>query len=510
MRKLCLIFIIFIAFPISQFLIIGIFGYDISHPVDLHLTSWNVDNSLQILPNKLEIHSTFNASDHIGLRDIYNKYGLTGNNITVALVDTGIFGNHSVFTNDGKLNWTDRIIMYVDFINNNSDYPQDDHGHGTWAASILGGNSSQYWGVAPGIKFVILRIFDSSGETNATIYENAINWILLNKDTFNIRIVSMSFGAKPEADNIFSILYIQKITRRLTDIGILVIAAAGNDGDPNSTGGDRTINTPASDKSVLAVGGVDYDGNMYPYSAKGPTIEMTKKPDVCAPAVAIYGADIGFLNQYSFKSGTSGATPFVAGLAALMLEKDESLTPSQIKSIISLTSLKTINPRVFQDNVQGWGVVQGYAALDALESPVLINDSTEIGFLLNENYSVYCLPIRLAPNHYYFELVQLGLAKADMYLFHKEPNEFGIPAMISNTINQIIPDRRLKRLGVFTNIFQDYFLLVKLSSNESGNFIVRLVFEYGNIIFMVLLGINIIGLVYARILYKRVYNRNIG
>ena len=510
MRKPCLIFIIFIALPISQFLIIGIFRDNVFHPVDLHLTSWNVDNSLQILPNNLETSATFNASDHIGLRDIDDEYGLTGNNVTVAVVDTGIFGNHSFFTNDGKLNWTDRIIMYVDLVNNQSGYPQDKLGHGTWTASILGGNSSEYRGVAPGIKFVILKIFDSSGDTNTTIFENAINWILFNKDAFNIRIVSMSFGAKPEADNIFSILYIQKLTRKLADIGILVIAAAGNDGDPNSANGDRTINAPASDKAIFAVGGVDYDGNMYPNSGKGPTIEMAKKPDVCAPAVAIYGADIGSLNNTSFRTGTSGATPFVAGLAALMLEKDGTLTSSQIKSILSFTSLKTINPRVFQDNVQGWGVVQGYAALDALELPVLINDSTEIGFFLNENYGVYCLPIRLAPNHYYFELEQLGLAKAEMYLFHKEPNEFGIPAMISNTINQIIPDGRLKRLGVFTSDFQDYFLLVKLYNNESGNFIVRLVFEYGNIIFIVLLGINVIGLVYVRILYKKVNKRDIG
>ncbi len=510
MRKPCLVFIIFLSLPISQFLIIGIFRDTFSHPVDLHLTSWNRENSLQILSNNLEISATFNASEHIGFRDIDNDYGLTGKNITVAVVDTGIFSNHSVFTQDGNLNWTDRIITYVDFIDNKTGLPQDDLGHGTWTASILGGNSSEYRGVAPGVKFVILKIFDSSGETNATVYENAINWILLNKDAFNIKIVSMSFGAKPERDNIYSILYIQRLTRKLADAGILVIAAAGNDGNPNLANGDRTINAPASDIAILAVGGVDYSGNMYSYSAEGPTIEMTKKPDVCAPAVGIYGADIGFPNHYSFRSGTSGAAPFVAGLAALMLEKDGTLTSTQIKSIISLTSFKTINPRKFQDNVQGWGIVQGYAALDALEPPVLINDSTEIELFLNEDYSVFCLPIKLAPNHYYFELTQLGLAKAEMYLFHKEPNEFGIPAMISNTINQIVPDGRLKRLGVFTSVFQDYFLLVKLYNNESGNFIVRLVFEYGNIIFIVLLGINIVGLVYAIISYKKVYHRDIG
>jgi len=215
LRKPCLIFFIFVALSFSQFLIIGIFRENISHPIDLHLTSWNGENSLQILPNNLEISASFNASDRIGLRDIDNEYGLTGNNVTVAVVDTGIFSTHSVFTHDGQLNWTDRIITYVDFIDNKSGYPQDELGHGTWTASILGGNSSEYRGVAPGVKFVILKIFDSSGETNTTIFTNAINWILLNKDEFNIKIVSMSFGAKPETDNIYTILYIQNLARKL-------------------------------------------------------------------------------------------------------------------------------------------------------------------------------------------------------------------------------------------------------------------------------------------------------
>jgi len=103
LRKPCLI-IIFIALSISQFLIIGIFRYKVSLPVDLHLTSWNVDNSFQTLPNKLEISATFNANDHIGLQDIDNEHGLTGTNVTVAVLDTGIFGNHRVITYDSKLN----------------------------------------------------------------------------------------------------------------------------------------------------------------------------------------------------------------------------------------------------------------------------------------------------------------------------------------------------------------------------------------------------------------------
>jgi len=496
LKKLLVIFFVIIALPITQIVFFATSDNKIPQAVDLHQTSSNLDNSLNFFSSKVKISSTYNAQDYIGLQESVWENGLTGKNITVAVIDTGIFSNHSVFTNNGTLNWSERIIKYYDLITNTSDIPQDDNGHGTWVASILGGNCSNYQGVAPGVNLVILRIFDSSGETSISVFENAINWVLQNKEVYNIKIVSMSFGAKPEANNLIEIAYLQQIVRKLVDKGILVVAAAGNDGSSSQDNGDGTINAPASDKKVLAVGGVDYDGDMYPFSSMGPTFEFVKKPDVCAPAVGIYGADTDFQDDYIFRSGTSGATPFVAGLAALMLEKKENLTPLQLKNIISFSSLKTLNPRTIQDNIQGWGVIQGYAALESLNDPVLINDSTEIGFILNQNYSVYCLPIRLNPNHYYFELNQLGSAQAEMYLFRADPNEYGIPDLVSHTINQLAPNNSPKRMGVFSSIAQNYFLVVKSIQRESGSFLIRLVFEYRNVIFIFLFGISIVSLIY--------------
>ncbi|MFX0047138.1 MAG: S8 family serine peptidase [Candidatus Hermodarchaeota archaeon] len=487
MKKLFIIFIVIITLPITQIVYLATNNYNIHKPVDLIQNSSNKNNVLNDFSSEIQISSTYNAQDYIGLQESLWENGLTGRNITVVVIDTGIFNNHSVFTNDGKLLWSDRIIKYFDLITNTSDNPQDNNGHGTWAASILGGNCSDYQGVAPGVNLVILKIFDNSGETNVSLFENAINWIVQNKDIYDIRIVSMSFGAKPDANNLLQIAYLQQIARRLVDKGILVVAAAGNEG---------AINSPASDKKILAVGGVDYDGDMYEFSSKGPSFEFVKKPDVCAPAVSIYGAGTDFPDDYAFGTGTSGATPFVAGLAALMLEKTETLTPLQLKSILSLTSFKTINPSSVQDNIQGWGVIQGYAALESLNAPILINESTKISLSLTQNYTVFCLPIRLKPNYYYFELIQLNSVPAEMYLYEMEPNEYGIPNLVSQTANQLLHESSAKRIGVFSDVEQDYFLVVKLTQRTAGNFLIQLVVEYSNLIFVLLFGTSIVSLVY--------------
>ena len=510
MKKLFIVFFVIITLPITQVVFLTTTDYEISQTFNLNQIDLNRNSNLEYFSSDIKISSTYNAQDYIGLQQSVWKNGLTGRNITVAVIDTGIFGNHSAFTNDGKLNWSDRIIKYFDLMTNTSDMPQDDNGHGTWVASILGGNCSDYQGVAPGVNLVILRIFDSTGETNISIFENAINWILQNKNIYNIRIVSMSFGAKPDMNNLFQIAYLQQIVRKLVDNGMLVIAAAGNDRSTPQSDGDRTINAPASDRKVLAIGGVDYDGDMYQYSSGGPSFELVKKPDVCAPAVSIYGADTDSPDDYAFGSGTSGATPFVAGLAALMLEKEDTLTPLQLKSILSLTSYKTKNPRIIQDNIQGWGIVQGYAALESLNTPVLINVSTKIAISLNQNYTVFCLPIRLKPNYHYFELIQLNLAQAEMYLYKMEPNTYGIPELVSQTINQLTLESSVKRMGVFIDVEQNYFLVVKSIQRGPGNFLVRLVVEYRNLIFLFSFAISIACLVYIGKLRVNLKNREKG
>jgi len=456
------------------------------------------------------INLAFEAQDYIGLSPSLWDRNLTGKGVTVAVLDTGIQPNHDTFTYDGTQNWNERIkVFYDESIDNTTSIPYDIQWHGTWAASILGGNSSSYTGVAPGVEFVIMKLFYDDGSeiiTSSLILEKAVEWLLENKEIYDIKIVSMSFGVKPTSNNINSLDQINRVVSQLVDENILVVAAGGNDNDASN---EPTIHAPASAKSVLAVGGVDYFGEMYTHSSRGPTHEGVIKPDVCAPAVSVYGAyPSPSLNNYAYASGTSASTPFIAGLAALMIEKDPNLSALQIKNIISLTSYRTLYPQTISDNIQGWGISQGYAALEALDSPITMTDNIQFNINLNENYTVFCQPIILHPNHYFFELSQLNDVSAEMYLFDSNPDSYGSPVLISHSINGLSLLNPTKRMGAFVSDTHEYFLVVKSLEQKSGDFTLQLVIEYRNGILIVLAILNVVGIVYVLKIKKQILRRS--
>lgn len=461
--------------------------------IDLSSQNPNFDESISASNN---IKPSFDAQDLIGLTPSLWNGNLTGEGVTVAVLDTGIYPNHQVFTNDGKINWSERIVaFYSESIDGLSPTPTEVLWHGTWAASILGGNSSSYQGIAPAVKFVIMQIFeDVSGQvvTTPSILERAVDWLLNNKDVYNVSIASMSFGILPTNNDLEYVFQIDSAVEKLVKDGILVVAAAGNNGDE----GIKTINAPGSTELALTVGGVDNSGNMYAKSSMGPTYEGYRKPDVCAPAVNIYGAYPG--NLFTYASGTSASTPFISGLAALMLEKNPNLSPLELKNIISLSSYRTIDSLFISDNRQGWGIVQGYAALAALEPPITLTQNTKFQVELNENYSVFCQPIRLRPNHYFFELIQKNSLPADLYLFDKIPNPDGTPKLVSSTINSIDIS---KTTGVFSTNTHDYYLVLKSSLKSSGGFEIRLIIDLRNLILLGFAIFNMAGIIYVSLLY---------
>lgn len=271
-----------------------------------------------------------------------------GEGQTVCFIDTGI-SPHSDF-----LLCEDRILHFGDFVEEKSEC-YDDNGHGTFVAGVCAGSGAlsggRFAGVAPKAKIISLKALDKNGEASSTKILEAMQWIFENKEKYNIGIVCMSFGSDPIGTNDPIMLGAEK----LWDVGIVVVAAAGNSGPEF-----QTIKSPGVSRKIITVGGFDdnrlnegtFDPNLFEianFSSRGPCYRYFK-PDVIAPAVDIMSC--GKDKNYVRLSGTSVATPMVAGMCALIKEKDNSLSPNKIKSLL----LSTCKPIAFNRNLEGYGV----------------------------------------------------------------------------------------------------------------------------------------------------------
>ena len=283
----------------------------------------------------------------LGIENFYNK-NIYGKNTTIAIIDTGI-NPHLDFVLPEN-----RIIKFVDLIGNKQT-PYDDNGHGTFVASIACGNGfvsgKQLSGIAPEAKIISIKALENTGETGAFKILEAMQWVYDNKEKYNIKVVCMSFGSAPLSKNDPLVLGAET----LWNIGITVVAAAGNSGPEL-----QTIKSPGFSSKIITVGGLDdkrQEGDINlsnfeiaNFSSRGPA-GYYYKPDLIAPAVNIIGAssDNSF---YTKMSGTSVATPMIAGICCLILSKYPYLTPDQLK-VRLLRNCKQITG---DKNLEGFGI----------------------------------------------------------------------------------------------------------------------------------------------------------
>ncbi len=266
--------------------------------------------------------------------DEIHKRGITGKGVTVAIIDTGCHPHLDFCLGHN------RIKAFYDFMNENQN-PYDDNGHGTFVCGVVGGNgltyNGKYRGVAPNAELVVIKALDKNGETTANIILSAMQWILDSKDKLNIQVVCMSFGSQP-IENSDPLAEGAKV---LWENGICVVCAGGNDGP-----GEGSIKSPGSCPNVITVGSVDKideekNLKVAPFSSRGPAFDYIK-PDIMAPGVDIISTSTSDA-FYSSMSGTSVSTPFVAGICALMLQNDETLSPNEIKEILMKNASKFEN-----------------------------------------------------------------------------------------------------------------------------------------------------------------------
>ncbi|MEU6807814.1 S8 family serine peptidase [Streptomyces sp. NPDC046831] len=257
--------------------------------------------------------------------------GTTGAGISVAVVDTGVDDTHPALAG----------IVGPQQDMTGSAVKRDDRGHGTHCAGVVASQNATYRGIAPGATIVDIRIMDDKGDATP---EWAVEG-LIAVATSSADVASNSWGYRLSDGEWYcdgGTCVVCTGADGLVSLGVVVAVASGNEGTEFWGDPFPTIRCPGNAHRVITVGATTADDLIAGFSSHGSTPDGRPKPDVAAPGVAIASAraagtgkpeDVvapGFIN----KSGTSMATPHVAGLAALILDKNDTLTPSAVKKLI--------------------------------------------------------------------------------------------------------------------------------------------------------------------------------
>jgi serine protease AprX len=306
--------------------------------------------------------------------------GVSGAGIGVCVVDTGVNAVHEQFTDETS--GASKIAGFLDLTGDWQgvfhDEPYDDNGHGTHVSSIATGDgtgasgyASDFAGVAPEAALYVVKVLNSEGVGDDSVVMQGVEWCA-DQPGVDVINLSLASGGSSDGRDALSLL-----VDRIVAEGIVVVAGAGNSG-----AAEQTIASPAAAAGAVTVGAVAeysaptnstwYSAGMYraPFSSRGPTKDGRIKPDIMAPGVTIGAAFISRLDVtlcdlrycYVVSSGTSMASPFVAGTVALMLHANPLLSPNEVREILYMSARDSF-PSAGKDNETGFGLLDAYAAV---------------------------------------------------------------------------------------------------------------------------------------------------
>ena len=301
------------------------------------------------------------------LRNTLGEYqGSKGVGVGVALIDSGIAPLPA---------FNGRITAFYDVTSGVPipTTPNDEYGHGTHVAGLIGANDANYMGVAPSVTFVGLKVLSKNGKGLTSSVIAALDFAVANRERFNIKVVNMSLGHpifSPAADD-----PLVQAVESAVRAGLIVVVSAGNQGTNPDTGqvGYAGVTSPGNAPSAITVGAVNTQGtvshgddDVSPYSSRGPTwYDGFVKPDVVAPGHSLVSTTD--VNSYLFKtypnydvnvnkkwymrlSGTSMATAVTTGVVAAALESHDwatayytvspgAVTANAMKAMLQYTAL---------------------------------------------------------------------------------------------------------------------------------------------------------------------------
>ncbi len=295
--------------------------------------------------------------------------GYHAQGITICSMDAG-FNNLAHVCFDSM-----NIIATWDFVNNDPNVgDQGDMGngsHGTETLSTIGGfDNGELIGPAFGANFILTKTENTDSET--PIEED--NWIAAMEwaDSIGVDVTttSLDYLVYDPPYPSYTWMDMDGNTARITiaadlaaGLGIVVVNSAGNDGYNSS---HNTLGAPADGDSVITIGAVSSDGSRAGFSSVGPTVDGRIKPDVMAMGDFDYVASPYSSTGFTYSSGTSFSCPLAAGVAALILNVNPSLTPMQVREAMRNTASNASNP----NNLMGWGILNAYDAAYYYPLPV--------------------------------------------------------------------------------------------------------------------------------------------
>jgi serine protease AprX len=306
--------------------------------------------------------------------DELHEDGFFGDGVVVGIIDTGIDLEHEAMSNI-------ELVAWKDLVNHKPD-PYDDDGHGTTIAALI---ASEKFGVAPNCNLIVVKAIEGSGSGSESDIVDAIDYCKIK----GADVISLSLGRQQ--------LRREDITRPWgigeTDLeiacesainaGIFLVGAADNDGEYD----DNEVGVPSIYEDVIAVGAIDENLKIAPFSSAGSndgklpgwddpydTSDPDKKPELVAPGVEITSPSTN--DKYVISEGTSIAVPFVTGIIAIILgelpryqhENNTGVdTVDKFKTAFMNTAEKLPGQSIPHDDHYGYGLIQGYDAYVALK-----------------------------------------------------------------------------------------------------------------------------------------------
>lgn len=342
---------------------------ELRHVKRVH-ANFNISAQRSVSPSQLSVNEPVTPSVSLskpapnatyGLNQInapsaWTEFDTRGSGTTVAVLDTGVDTRNHTSLSVSADGWKD-------FVNNRS-HPYDNNGHGTHVSGTIAGGQTQtgdHYGVAPDTILVHGKVLDRSGSGSFADILTAMEWTLTHES--DVDVLSLSLGTDG-----YESAFIQPI-KNLRSAGVVVVAAAGNHGPQSSS-------SPGNVYGSLSIGASTPDGTIAEFSS-GERIMKNRSwnrtapdswpesytvPDVAAPGVGVNSAAPG--GEYRQATGTSMATPHVAGAIALLQSAtDSQLLPADIESYLTQTTWKPADAPTKADTRYGTGIVDIHAAI---------------------------------------------------------------------------------------------------------------------------------------------------